>query len=301
MNIENRDYIGNKDKWICPICNDSEDNKPNNQDIPICVKDYLNGINEIFTSRSIWSIYENMKYIVNVPNIIYPLEYSGKVVLNIEELKSTVDNFIALEKAELGVCMICFTEMNKRDLHDVCDLKNCNTKGCFECLSNWYGEAKVGNILPIANLKCGFCRKPPTSKILKKYNKELCTLKVFDHKNVDHNWYYAWCIKCYTGKKYIEKICSENIPIVRTFTCEDCNVITGKDIICKACPQCGVLVEKTSGCDHITCSCGSHWCFSCQELSTKDKIYDHMWTKHGSIGLVANNDYDSDYDSDDEY
>lgn len=280
--------FGDKDDWTCPICNEL---KPNNENIEVNVRDYLNGGNEIFTSRSIWTIYENLKYNVKTPNITYPNKYNGKIVLNIEELKSSVQNWIALEKAEIGVCMICFNEMNKQKLHDVCDLKNCNTKACLECLSHWYGEAKPGHILPIGNLKCTFCRKPPTSKILKKYNKELCTLKTFDHKIVDHNWHYAWCVKCYNGKKYIEKECAEDAPVTNSFVCEVCKDEV-KDIICKVCPHCGVMVEKSSGCDHITCSCGSHWCFACMELSTKDKIYDHMWNVHGNIGLIADeNDY----------
>jgi len=288
--------MGDKENWTCPICNESP---PNNQEIEVNVKDYLKGGDKMFASRSIWTIYENMMYNVKVPNIVYPSKYNGKVVLNNEELKKSVDNWIALERAEMGVCMICFNEMNKHKLHDVCDLKNCNTKACLDCLSHWYSEAKPGHILPIGNLKCTFCRKPPTSRILKKYNKELCTLKTFDHKSVDNNWHYAWCVKCYKGKKYIEKECAEDAPEVNAFVCDDCKVTDGKDIICKACPHCGVMVEKSSGCDHITCSCGSHWCFACMELSTKDKIYDHMWSVHGNIGLIAdNNGFDGDYDSD---
>ena len=283
----------------CPICVDSQ---PSDQEIEVSVKNYLKGGDTIFASKSVWSIYEDMKFKPTIPNIVYPTKYNGKQVLNVNDLKSNVDNWIVLEKAEIGVCMICFNEMNKHKLYDVCDLKNCNTKACLDCLTHWYGEPKPGNILPIGNLKCTFCRKPPTSRILKKYNKELCTLKTFDHKTVDNNWHYAWCIKCYKGKKYVEKECAEDAPEVSHFVCEDCTEV-GKDILCKTCPHCGVMVEKSSGCDHITCSCGSHWCYACNELSTKDKIYDHMWSVLGNIGLVDNNDnydYDNETGSDDE-
>ena len=31
----------------------------------------------------------------------------------------------------------------------------------------------------------------------------------------------------------------------------------------KLCPACGNGVKKTYGCDHMTCFCGCHWCWSC--------------------------------------
>lgn len=31
----------------------------------------------------------------------------------------------------------------------------------------------------------------------------------------------------------------------------------------RLCPSCGMHVEKTQGCHHITCRCGAHWCFLC--------------------------------------
>jgi hypothetical protein len=31
----------------------------------------------------------------------------------------------------------------------------------------------------------------------------------------------------------------------------------------RKCPCCGVLVHKHSGCYHITCTCGGHWCWGC--------------------------------------
>ncbi|KAK0632507.1 hypothetical protein B0T14DRAFT_34942 [Immersiella caudata] len=31
----------------------------------------------------------------------------------------------------------------------------------------------------------------------------------------------------------------------------------------KACPSCKYVVEKTDGCNHISCVCGTHWCYRC--------------------------------------
>mmetsp|Transcript_36512 Transcript_36512/g.83913 ORF Transcript_36512/g.83913 Transcript_36512/m.83913 type:complete len:304 (+) Transcript_36512:48-959(+) len=32
---------------------------------------------------------------------------------------------------------------------------------------------------------------------------------------------------------------------------------------CQACPSCNVIVRKEEGCDHISCTCGSHFCYGC--------------------------------------
>ncbi|GMH77334.1 hypothetical protein TrRE_jg4436 [Triparma retinervis] len=33
----------------------------------------------------------------------------------------------------------------------------------------------------------------------------------------------------------------------------------------KNCPFCSLAVERTYGCNHISCRCGRHWCFVCEE------------------------------------
>uniref|UniRef100_A0A8H8CHA8 RBR-type E3 ubiquitin transferase n=1 Tax=Psilocybe cubensis TaxID=181762 RepID=A0A8H8CHA8_PSICU len=57
----------------------------------------------------------------------------------------------------------------------------------------------------------------------------------------------------------------------------------------KNCPQCDVLIEKTEGCNHMTCKCGAHICWSCMAVSDDrgpfngNTIYVHMNTVHGNI------------------
>ncbi|GIQ80887.1 hypothetical protein KIPB_001761 [Kipferlia bialata] len=50
------------------------------------------------------------------------------------------------------------------------------------------------------------------------------------------------------------------------------------------CPSCGVAVEKSEGCNHITCHCGKHWCWACGFVSTREgPVYAHMVEKHGGL------------------
>ncbi|KAK4451514.1 hypothetical protein QBC34DRAFT_57111 [Podospora aff. communis PSN243] len=44
----------------------------------------------------------------------------------------------------------------------------------------------------------------------------------------------------------------------------------------KACPSCKRVVEKTEGCNHISCVCGIHWCYRCGKAP-----YDN----HGPCGM----------------
>lgn len=55
----------------------------------------------------------------------------------------------------------------------------------------------------------------------------------------------------------------------------------------KDCPSCGTLIEKTFGCNHMTCSaCETHICWVCLQTFPKSgQVYDHMRHKHGGIGI----------------
>lgn len=57
----------------------------------------------------------------------------------------------------------------------------------------------------------------------------------------------------------------------------------------KKCPQCDVLIEKTEGCNHMSCRCGAHICWRCMAVSDHrgpfngTTIYEHMNNVHGNI------------------
>ncbi|KAK0441813.1 hypothetical protein EV421DRAFT_1904410 [Armillaria borealis] len=51
----------------------------------------------------------------------------------------------------------------------------------------------------------------------------------------------------------------------------------------KKCPTCSRLIEKTEGCNHMTCPCGAHICWRCMGAFDAGQIYDHMNTAHGGM------------------
>lgn len=54
----------------------------------------------------------------------------------------------------------------------------------------------------------------------------------------------------------------------------------------KDCPRCRAVIEKTEGCNHITCRCGAHICWRClKTFSGVNLCYNHLFEVHGGIGL----------------
>ncbi|RDL35864.1 uncharacterized protein BP5553_06476 [Venustampulla echinocandica] len=62
----------------------------------------------------------------------------------------------------------------------------------------------------------------------------------------------------------------------------------------KCCPGCTVLTEKSYGCGHMDCPCGTTWCWFCGEKSTQTDIYRHMDKQHN--GWFAGDDEDDEGD-----
>ena len=142
---------------------------------------------------------------------------------------------------------------------------------------------------------CPFCRRPPVTKTLTRYNRRVATLGGLKAAIDDKNWYYAWCLICGYAKQAYERRCCEGdgaLPPVQNFQCDDCK---GKveEARVTACPKCGILVEKISGCNHIECPCGQHFCHVCGKGESEEGIYEHMNEEHGTI-------YDDGAYSDDE-
>lgn len=55
----------------------------------------------------------------------------------------------------------------------------------------------------------------------------------------------------------------------------------GKEDV-KRCPGCGFTIEKTEGCNHISCKCGKHICWVCVEsFDSSDSCYSHLRAVHG--------------------
>ena len=43
----------------------------------------------------------------------------------------------------------------------------------------------------------------------------------------------------------------------------------------KKCPRCAYAIEKNDGCNHMSCRCGAHFCWLCNQIYTRNEINDH--------------------------
>jgi hypothetical protein len=154
--------------------------------------------------------------------------------------------------------------------------------------------------------------------VLARYNARAAALGGVQAAIEDRHWIYGWCGDCGFAKRAVERVCcvGEAVPPIERFVCEQCeearrvrapfNVTTtgdqGTSVRITPCPNkdCGVMVEKTFGCNHITCACGTHFCHVCGKEFSMDSIYKHMADAHGGFMDHDNeDDYDSDYEMDD--
>ncbi|KAL4267800.1 RBR-type E3 ubiquitin transferase [Pleurotus pulmonarius] len=70
--------------------------------------------------------------------------------------------------------------------------------------------------------------------------------------------------------------------------CADARLLRDRDDMSEAwirqakkCPNCQAPIEKSGGCNHMSCRCGAHICWKCMGVFSADAIYPHMTAEHG--------------------
>ncbi|CAF3714742.1 unnamed protein product [Rotaria socialis] len=257
---------------------------------------------ELLRTKNVNSIRQSTSSVV--------LTYKNKLIFQLDTVFHQIRSWIRSGKSEMVTCYICCDDVPRDKMNDTCGNKLCHAEACTDCLTKWYEVVQPGSIVLIAHLSCPFCKHAPNGKILKRYNKQACTIVRSDKKNdYDEHWYYGWCLNCYKVKMAQEKVCLADgeIPQLHDFVCDECEAkrkqkSTPTDV--KYCPginqttkqTCGIAVSKNGGCNHITCTaCNSHWCWLC--VKTYERIYEHLTAAHGNFGfeIGANADYENDY------
>jgi len=229
--------------------------------------------------------------------------FNNHKITNMNEIFEKIHTSINSFYIEQDFCDLCH-ESNTMIIKS-CGRKDCEQKLCSDCATSWYGENKKGQLINLRHMTCMFCNRNPTYKTIKRWGsnniEKMQTLPV-----IDSTMYYAWCINCNSAKICGTRECGEMPPDFTNFTCDDCQ--TGK-IEFKPCPNCNAETVLASGCSHITCECGAHWCYECGKEFTVGTIYKHMTDKHGGWffnrayrdGVNERVPYDQGYDTDEDY
>ena len=227
----------------------------------------------------------------------------GRKVINVKEVTKKIIELRDTDHEE--TCTLCYMDYPSRKMSFSCGC--CNNRMCLDCIKEWYGKSQSGKLICKSYLECPFCKRTPKYKIWIQAGKYLRQLN--KRTDWDPTYWHAWCRRCNRITNAVLKECAGGVPPLDDFQCEECTEEIRINLLNSAidykvptmkCPGCGVDVEKISGCDHITCTCGQHFCFRCGEgFDTGDATYQHMYNNcDGGNGLYAGDNY---YNDDDYY
>ncbi|KAL8804073.1 MAG: hypothetical protein Q9182_002786 [Xanthomendoza sp. 2 TL-2023] len=103
--------------------------------------------------------------------------------------------------------------------------------------------------------------------------------------------------RTYTCPSCFEQLCTFYHAQHGDYTCAEYKDIASggvealerlkKELNIKDCPRCRTSIEKTEGCNHMTCGgCKAHICWVCMHVfDSSGPCYEHMNEAHGGIGL----------------
>ena len=256
-------------------------------------------------------------------NLDLRVGFGAKSVLNGAEVLAELEGWVGGKGnngfAELGMCDICFEDMPKHVLRPMCGRRACRSVACAECLTNWYAEPKPGSIVAPAHMSCAYCKKRPSPRVLAKHAPLTASLTKADVEAcADTAFHVGWCLDCGHIKRAVAREClafgadgGAITPVMTDFRCVEC--VDARDRAqqgsrgtppmnaFRESPCCSVMTHKVSGCNHIECACGVHWCWECGHSgATSGEIYDHMSKEHGGFYGVEDGDDDDDDDDDDD-
>lgn len=208
----------------------------------------------------------------------------------VEQIKGVIDRLnedtgTSLEVLSEMYCSVCLGHCPLPEMMRF----NCRHGICLDCA---YGDGSPGSAyLPVCphpdgdnrgctweigiRYCCPECRVP-IGKIDPRVD------DLFDRHNgtLPPDKRYLFCQRCTNPFEQDAPGCADAIEAgapelaLLEWYCETCRpppIPTGN------CPKCGVVTHKESGCDHITCRCGEHWCWRCERgFGSAGDTYSHM-------------------------
>ncbi|KAI8804795.1 hypothetical protein BJ742DRAFT_427091 [Cladochytrium replicatum] len=113
-----------------------------------------------------------------------------------------------------------------------------------------------------------------------------------------------WCRECGTHQWHTQETCQEHAKSKRSAQAEiEMNQFLESNRMYSRCPNCRTLIEKTDGCNHITCTkCKYHFCLLCRTIIGgvgARNVYDHYSKQgefpdcYGKVYADAQKEYDT--------
>ncbi|TEB29221.1 hypothetical protein FA13DRAFT_1734886 [Coprinellus micaceus] len=185
-------------------------------------------------------------------------------------------------------CPICF------DTPTHPEVLSCGHSCCEPCLRHYISSAATSDTFPLVCMGNGAtCNTPISVPIIQRYltqqRFDVLLDAVFASYLQTNSKKFRYCTtpdctqiyQCDTGKQV------HQCPACFSCICSSCNEEAHEGMTCeqrrlqrdpveqdrlnnewaqanniKRCPMCSVMTEKTAGCNHMTCRCGGHWCWT---------------------------------------
>lgn len=221
-------------------------------------------------------------------------------------------------------CGICYTTLSKQKSKQLCQNQHCFTRYCTDCISSIISVIKKDEPFYKRNLECPHCTMSIKAKIFSTCEYPVSKLlagskgdKPYD--KLDRHKIYI-CTSRTCGSDF--PFCIENMGacgeaegaqaelIKRCHDCEQIAImeakrareelklehleqlptghyiqmIDGQRNYIRPCPNCNDIITHDKGCFHMTCKCGTHFCWCCGFVAESTSpfethpIYDHLET-----------------------
>ncbi|KAK1366997.1 putative E3 ubiquitin-protein ligase RNF217 [Heracleum sosnowskyi] len=190
------------------------------------------------------------------------------------------------------LCEIC---MEYRETWQMFINSTCSHSFCYDC-TRQYIETKVQdrvNIVTCPAVKCstaidsGACRWMLSEDIIIRWDESLCTSLIEESQKLYCPYRDCSMLLLNDSGEYIAET---NCPVCQRSFCARCQVPWHSEFTCqefvklnrkkkrgdhlmvkkiakkqnwRKCPSCKFYIEKTEGCDHITCRCSYEFCYRC--------------------------------------
>jgi len=213
--------------------------------------------------------------------------------INISEL------FIITDECKHQMCKTCaknHINMNKHNnRHAVCPFDNCNQSIPDNKLKEILSEDEFTKYENILFYNFDLLQLNNDDEIIMYCFTPDCTYAALVSRNDD-------CFECeLCNNKYCIK-CQMDITNKEHAACDINNITTDFDQLnlesktlqilanefnqvygYARCPHCRNGVDKTEGCNHISCKCGNHFCYKCNSVIDPSNLYDHFNDDHPMV------------------
>lgn len=199
-----------------------------------------------------------------------------------------------------GRCACCYSIVPYSQIDSMCGNTACDVRACDSCIETWYGHSQAGSVVYPAHFHCPYCKQKPCGDTLRKHggHRGLQGYTQFDWCRAERE-FILWCATCGQLKTFCPRgECGDDAPAPavtgRSCTkCQEAAVGAAAERVCvveaeheveqggdtRLCPKhCGALIFKDGGCDHVSCPCGAHICWTCMAFFESSKeCYQHIW------------------------